>query len=303
LAAPSPTGTARLAVAPPSQRAVTGLLFALLAFFLFASSDAITKTLAQRYSIFQIIPMQVTFAAIPLALMVLRHGGLFALRPVHPRLVAARGLMAGVGTVFGYYAFSTLPLADVYAIVFCVPILVTVLSIPVLGERVGIHRWSAVIVGFVGILIMVRPTGSSLSFGHFCAFLAACNGAGVTLILRKVARHEHPPAMVLAVVLGLFVVSAPVALFVSRLPSLDDLGLVALSGLLIGTAQFVMLQAFRRATAASVAPMQYTTMVWAIVYGMVLFGDHVQPVLLAGAAIVIASSLYIMHRERRAGST
>lgn len=275
-----------------------GVLLAALGFFLFASSDAIIKTLTKTYSIFQIIPMQVAFACIPLAVMVIREGGLVGMRPVHPKLVALRGMLSGFGTIFGYYAFSTLPLADVYAIAFGVPIVVTILSIPVLGEQVGIHRWSAVLAGFAGIMVMVQPGSTELSLGHLAALAAMFTGAIITLILRKIAGTEHSTALVTSVVLGLFLVSLPGAVLAFRTPELAHIGLFAASGLMMGIAQFVMLQAFRRAPAVSVAPMQYTMMVWALFYGVVAFGDSLRVNLMIGVAIVMGSSLYIMHRER-----
>lgn len=287
--------------AQTGQQPLRGVLFALLAFFLFASNDAITKSLTARLPVVQIIAMQIAFAAVPLLLLLHRQGGWLALRPKRPGLVAMRGLLAGIGSLCGTFAFSQLALAEVYAIAFCVPLLVTILSVPVLGERVGVHRWSAVLMGFLGVLVMVRPGVVPLAAGHAAAVGAACCGAGVTLILRRIAGEEHGPALVLAVVLGLLVVSAPATLFVARAPTLAEVGLLAVSGLLIGSAQFVMLEAFRRATAATVAPMQYTMMVWALLYGAVLFGDGAEPTVLTGATIVIASSLYIMHRERRRG--
>ena len=289
---------AELAPVAAEANPLHGVLLAAFGFFLFASSDAIIKTLTRSYSIFQIIPMQVAFACIPLAVMVMREGGLVGMRPVYPKLVALRGFLAGMGTVFGYYAFSTLPLADVYAIAFGVPIVVTILSIPVLGEQVGIYRWSAVLVGFVGIMVMVQPGSTELSLGHLAAAAAMMNGAVITLILRKIAGTEHSTALVTSVVVGLFVVSLPGAVLAFRTPELAHVGLFAVSGLMMGISQFVMLQAFRRAPAVSVAPMQYTMMVWALLYGVVIFGDSLRLNLLIGAVIVMGSSLYIMHRER-----
>ena len=139
------------------RRSVSGVLLALLGFLLFATSDAVVKTLTARYSVFQLIPVHVAFAALPLLVSTVRAGDLRVLRPRHPRLVALRGLLAGVGTVLNFYAFSTLPLADVYAIIVGVPIVVAVLAAPVLGERADPHRWAAVLGGFAGILVMVRP--------------------------------------------------------------------------------------------------------------------------------------------------
>jgi drug/metabolite transporter (DMT)-like permease len=294
-------GNAPVALGPLTNLgpgALRGVLLAVAGFFLFASSDAIIKTMTARYSIFQIMIMQVAFGFIPFGVMLVRAGGLRALRPIHPRLVVARGLLSGVGTICGFFAFAHLPLADAYAIAFGAPILVTILSIPVLGERVGPHRWSAVVVGFIGILIMVRPGSTSLQLGHLGALGGMGCGAAVTLILRRIGRVEHGSALVLSVMLGLLVVSLPVLPFVASMPGWRDLGLMAVSGLFMGTAQFVMLQAFRSAPAVSVAPMQYTMMVWALLYGLILFGDPIRANLVLGAGVVILSSLYIMHRER-----
>lgn len=278
--------------------AFTGVALALLANFLFTSSDAIVKTLTMRYSVFQVIAMQVTFACIPLGIMLLRDGTLTRLKVRNPLLVFLRGLLAGLGTICGFYAFSVLPMADVYSIAFCAPIVVTLASIPLLGEKVGRYRASAVIIGFMGVLVMVQPGVAPLSLGHVAAFGSVFTSAGVVLIMRRIAREEERGVMVAAVMLGLLAVSIPAVITVGRMPALPDIGLAALAGLIMGTAQFLALAAIRRAPAASVAPMQYTMLVWALLYGFVLFDDPVRLNVVAGAVIVIASSLYIMHRER-----
>jgi drug/metabolite transporter (DMT)-like permease len=230
--------------------------------------------------------------------MLRREGTLSHLRIRHPVLVFLRGFLAAIGTICGFYAFSVLPLADVYAISFCAPLVVTLASIPLLGEQVGIRRFAAVLTGFIGILVMVRPGFVELSLGHLAAFCCVFTSAGVILIMRRIGREEDRGVMVAAVMTGLIAVSAPTLLVVGRIPHWHDVGLAALAGLFMVSAQFVALEALRRAPIASVAPMQYTMLVWALVYGVLIFGDPVRPHVLAGAAIVIASSLYIMHRER-----
>ncbi|WP_165820276.1 DMT family transporter [Microvirga sp. KLBC 81] len=282
----------------PGASASTGVALALLANFLFTSSDAIVKTLTMRYSVFQVIFMQVTFACIPLSIMLLRDGTLTRLKVRNPFLVFLRGLFAGVGTVCGFYAFSVLPLADVYSITFCAPMVVTLASIPLLGEKVGKYRFSAVIIGFMGILIMVQPGVAPISLGHAAAFGNVFTSAGVVLIMRRIAHEEERGVMVAAVMLGLLTVSIPAVALVGRAPDASDVGLAALAGLIMGIAQFLALAAIRRAPAASVAPMQYTMLVWALLYGIMLFNDPLRPNVVVGAVIVIASSLYIMHRER-----
>jgi drug/metabolite transporter (DMT)-like permease len=283
---------------PAAGSVVLGLGFSALAYFLFASSDAIVKLLVQRYSVFQIIAFQVCFALVPLVGTMVATGGLRPPKRRNLPLLALRALLAGFGTALGVLSFSLLPMADVYAIAFCTPLIVTVLSIPLLGERVGIRRWSAVLVGFIGVLVMVRPGFTTLTSGHLAALATAFTGAGTVLIMRHLRGAESPAVMVSSVMIGLLAVSLPVLPFVFRMPTPSDLALSAASGLMMGCAQFCILRALSLASAATVAPMQYSMMVWAVIYGLVVFGQPVSPFVLAGAGIVVLSSLYTMNRER-----
>ncbi|BCP54173.1 membrane protein [Kaistia sp. 32K] len=284
-----------------TERVVAGILIALSGNIMFATSDAIVKLLTARYSVFQIIVSQALFALIPLTVIILRKGGFRSLRVRHPRLVVLRGVLAGTATVFGFYSFSQLPLAESYSIAFCTPLFVTLLSIPILGEKVGLHRWGAVLAGFVGILVMVRPGFATLHVGHAAALIGAGLGAFTVLVLRRIAREEMRAVMVLAVVTGLIVVSLPGMFLTFRMPTLPDMALFACTGLLMGSAQFFIAKSLSLAPASVIAPMQYSMILWAIIYGALLFGTRVDPIMVVGATIVIASGLYIMHRERRRG--
>ncbi|MCX5516157.1 DMT family transporter [Kaistia algarum] len=282
-----------------SERILAGLSISLFANLMFSTSDAIVKVLTVHYSVFQIVVTQALFALIPIAVMLHRTGGLHVLRVRHPKLVLLRGLLAGTGTVFGFFSFSQLPLAETYSIFFSTPIMVTLLSIPLLGERVGLHRWSAVIVGLIGVLVMVRPGFESLHVGHAAALMAAVIGSFTVLVMRRIAREEQHAVMVIAVVLGLIVVSLPGMILTFHMPSLHDMTLFAGAGLLMGSAQFFVVRALSFAPASAIAPMQYSQMLWAILYGFVLFGTTVDPMVILGATIVIGSGAYIMQRERR----
>lgn len=287
----------------PDRRYSTlkGVGFALCGYFLFATADALTKTIVNSYSSFQIIPMQVVFASLPIVAMIVRGGGFRIPRGINLALLGLRGLLAGLGAILGLYAFRHLPLADVYALAFCAPLLVTVLAIPILGERVGPRRWAAVIVGFIGILVMVRPGFQALSLGHVAALLTAFSGAGTLLIMRHLRGVETASTMASAVMVGLLAVSLPALPFVWKTPDISHVAVVAGSGLMMGSAQFLMLRALSLASAAAVAPMQYTMMIWAVFYGFVVFQNAISGWVIAGCAIVMASSLYTMHRERKLG--
>lgn len=296
--AASPTLGAAQTDSPPAERVLVGILVALVAFLLFAISDAVLKLLSGRYAIYQVNVMQGVVAAVPLVAMLLWRGRWRRVRIRHKALVAVRGLLGGIGGMLGLTAFSRLPLADVYAIIFATPILVTILSIPILGEKVRIYRWSAVVVGFCGVLVMVQPGSAALGLGHLAALACVLVGSCVILIMRGIGREEDRVVMVSSVVLGLLLVNAVPAAVHWSSPRLADLGLAAASGSAMLAAQFLMIQALRLAPAGAVSPMQYSMMVWALLLGVFVFGDAVRLPVVLGALIVTGSSLYIMHRER-----
>src|SRR5262249_45943919 len=154
-AAPSANSGSSVLVTPATSeltgdRVLHGIAFALAAFTIFSCADAGVKWLSATHSIFQIIFMSTLFAFVPVAGLVMREGGLGALRPRHPWLVALRAFLLSIDMVFVFYAFTKLPLADAYTMLFTAPMLVTALSVPLLGEHVGWRRWSAVAVGFGG---------------------------------------------------------------------------------------------------------------------------------------------------------
>jgi drug/metabolite transporter (DMT)-like permease len=281
-----------------SAETSSGLVIALVSNFLFTSSDAIVKFLTVKYSVFQVIAMQAAFALIPFSVMYFSRSPSQSIYITNPTLVIMRGVLAGLSTLCGFYAFSALPLAEVYSIVFCAPIIVTLASIPLLGERVGRRRLAAVCAGFIGILIMVQPGVSLLSLAHAAAFGSVVASAGVLLIMRRIGREEERIVMVAAVMGGVIVVGLPGAILHWKSINVQDLGFAAASGLLMGCAQFMALEAVRRAPASSVSPMQYTMLVWGLIFGAVIFGDPVKVNVILGSLVVIASSCYILHRER-----
>jgi drug/metabolite transporter (DMT)-like permease len=282
----------------PLNRPVAGALCAVLAYLAFATNDAIVKDLASRYSVFQVSAMTTLFALLPFSVMVARDGGFTVMRPRNVRLVALRGVLAVFGGITGIYAFSRLPLADVYAIIFLNPILVTILSIPILGEKVGPYRWAAVGVGFVGVLVMVQPTGEALSLGHLAAAVNVVIGAAVVLLMRHLGPTEHRTVMVGTVMISVLIVNVPLTLATFVMPSWPDVLRAFSAGILMGGAQFLIVRSLSMAPAGVIAPMQFTMLVWGAIYGVALFGDPLKPNVVAGAVIVVASSLYIMYRER-----
>ncbi|HET8726631.1 MAG TPA: DMT family transporter [Alphaproteobacteria bacterium] len=286
-------------LAVPADRVARGILFAVLSFGCFSATDATVKWLSADYSVFQIMLFSCLFAFLPVGAFVAGNGGLTAIRPKHPRMAWLRGCLVTGSALCILSALTTLPMSEGYAIVFSGPLIVTVLSVPLLGEAVGRHRWAAVAVGFAGVLIMLRPGFQAVETGHLLALASAILFAASLIVLRRLGRDENGSALLVVLLASTILVVAPVVPAIWRLPAPGDFGLMLLAGLTSGLAHIFLVLAFREAPAAIVSPFQYTQMVWAVIFGLWLFGDRPDPVTFSGATVVIASGLYILWRETR----
>ena len=174
-----------------------GIGFAVLGFALFSASDVFVKWLANDgYSVVQLSATFAVFALVPLAWLVRRAGGWPTLKARNPFWVGLRAVLLAVDTLFAYYAFGALPFAEAYAIFFGTPMLVTALSVPLLGEKVGIRRWSAVIVGFLGVLVMTRPGSGVFEVAALVPLLGAVFYALAMISIRRLAQTEPPTTIV-----------------------------------------------------------------------------------------------------------
>lgn len=280
-----------------------GALIALLAMGLFSTHDVVVKTLGAFYA-----PVQIVFFAallsFPLVSVILLNDRQVAnLRPHHPWWVGLRTLCTVITGVSAFYAFSVLPLAQVYVILFASPLLITILAIPILGERVGRHRWAAVIAGLIGVLIVMRPGQAVLSAGHFAAMLAAICGATASVIIRKIGTEERSIVLLLFPMLGNFLAMGAALPFYYEPMPIEHLGLLGVIALLGLSASFLVILAYRAGEAAIVAPMQYSQILWATGYGYLLFDERLDSATAIGAGIIIASGLYIVFRESMGGTS
>jgi len=202
-----------------------------------------------------------------------------------------------------FYAFSVLPLAQVYAILFAAPLLITLLAIPILKEKVGIRRALAVLVGLGGVIVVLQPGATELELGHLAALAAAIGGALASVIVRKIGREERSVVLILYPMMTNVVLMGLALPFVYQpMPGLD-LGALAVIAALALTATSCLILAYRMAPAATVAPMQYSQILWASVFGILLFDEALDWATVAGTAIIIASGLYIVFREDRGGNS
>ena len=274
-----------------------GALFALAAFGIYATHDVVIKFLGTDYTSFQIIFFSglLGFPLITLMLMSDRTDG--NLIPRHPWWSSLRAVTAVTTGAAGFYAFSVLPLAQTYAILFAMPLLITVLAIPMLGEKVGIRRGMAVLVGLVGVLIVLRPGSAELSWGHLAALGAAVTGSINSLIVRKIGAEERAAVLMLFPMLASVVATGAMMPFVYVPMPLSHLALMGVIAGLGFIAALMIIRAYRTAPAVIVAPMQYSQIIWAAIYGSLFFDESPDQWTIVGTSVIICSGIYIVLRE------
>ncbi|MDR6774452.1 DMT family transporter [Azospirillum sp. BE72] len=278
------------------------------AILLFAAMDTLIKFLTAGYPVPQLMFVRSLVAFLLVGGYTLwRGGGIAAMRTQRPWGHVWRAFAGLISMGCFFYAFRELPLADVYVLSFAGPLFITALSAPLLGEPVGWRRWAAVVVGFGGVVVMAQPSAGAPLVPVLVGLCAALFYALAALAVRGLSRTETSASIVLYLLLTTTVVSGALTVPVWTAPTASALGLMALVGAIGAGAQVLLTQAFRRAPPAVVAPFEYTGMVWASLFGWMVFGDLPTAPVLLGAMVIIGSGLYILHREttaerRRLGS-
>lgn len=275
------------------------VLYMLAAVLTFSLMDAGLKLLSAHYPPFQVAALRGA-SSLPLVLVwALWTGGLAPLLRVRWSLHLLRGAL-GVAMMAGFvFALRTLPLSTAYAIFFVAPLLITALSVPFLGERVGPRRWSAIAVGLLGVLVVLRPASAGmLSLAGLAVLLAAFGYAVSAITVRILARTDSTQALMVWLLafmaLGAGALAAPhwVAL------QAGDAWLIAGVGVAGALGQYAITEAFRLGEASLIAPLEYTALVWGVLLDATLWGVLPDAVTWTGAAIIVASGLYLLRRER-----
>ena len=277
----------------------TGALFALLGFALFSGHDVIVKMLGDTYSVFQIIFFSVLFSFPLVVLFHLPDRNEDNLMPHHPVWVFLRTCSTVITAVAAFYAFSVLPLAQTYALMFCMPLLITVLAIPILGEQVGAHRWAAVILGFVGVLIVLRPASTALTLGHVAALTAALCGALSSLIVRKIGNEERTIVLMLYPMFANLIVLGPLAAYSYTPIALEDIGLLGCLAVLGFLAMLCIIKAYRSWRGRGGGPDALFTNALGGALWNCFFQEFPDRMTMLGSAVIVLSGLYLLLRERR----
>jgi drug/metabolite transporter (DMT)-like permease len=274
-----------------------GILWMLLASFLFVSMDSIVKYMVQTYTVPQVVWARYSFHMLFLILF---------LRGRLPKIMATqrlgiqlfRSLLLLTTTGLFFLALRIVPLAEVSAIMFIAPIIVTALSVPLLREKVGVHKWAGVLVGFTGALVMLRPGAEVMTVASLLPMSAACVYAFYQITTRMLSGTDGPmTTLVYTAVVGTLAASVA-APFYWVAPDMSGWSLMVLLGLLGGTGHFAVIKAFQLSNAATITPFGYINLIWATLSGIVFFGEYPETRILVGAGIIVCSGLYIFHRER-----
>ena len=262
-------------------------------------NDAAMKLVSGVYPPGESIFVRGLFTCIPIAALMYRAGGLHTLRVTNVRGQLLRALTLAASMFLFITGLRYLPLADAVALTFAGPLMLTAVAPWALGEQVGWRRRSAVAVGFAGVLIMLAPGQDGLRWAALLPLGAAFFEATRDIVTRRLVVTESSISMT-AWSTGLVTLCALATAGYGWQPMrAADAGLLALAGCCMGAALFLMTEAFRHAEATLVAPFRYSSVLWAMVIGLIVFGDWPSPTMLAGAGLVVGSGLYILHREAR----
>jgi len=286
-------------IEPTARDNLVGIGLMLLSMFVFSAVDTIAKVLTTDFHPLQIVwTRQLGLVAGVFVMMALRGASLFETK--HRKLQLSRGLMAALSAALFITAINYVPLADAIAVTFVAPFVVTMFSALLLKEKVGIHRWSAVIVGFLGTLVILRPGFDGFEPALLLAVLAAVLFAFRQIISRYLSGSDKTETTVaytaLVAVMVLFI---PLP-FVWQTPvSGFHLLLMAIMAILAGLGELLVIKALEVALAVVVSPVHYTILIWGSLYGYFVFGDFPDYLTWIGAIIIILSGLYTLYRERK----
>jgi drug/metabolite transporter (DMT)-like permease len=270
----------------------------LLSILLFSLMDATVKWLGATYPTTQIMFFRCAVALIPVLIIIRLRGGIGILRTRQKKLHLLRSLMGVSAMGLAFYAFSLMPLAEAVSILHTAPLFMTALSVLLLHETVGIRRWSAVLLGFTGMLLVVRPGSGMFESGSLfmlaAAFLIGCT----TIVIRHLSKSDDPVCITFYFTVTGVIVSLLGLVFQGWTPPpASDLALLMLIGLLGGLAQYLMTLSYQRLAIAIVSPLKYLTIVFSGVIGYLIWGDIPDLQSLCGIALIIATGLYTLHRE------
>ncbi len=297
---PPPRDQAIVELKHEAQRQpLAGIALMIAAFACFAVLDAIAKALMPLIGTGIVVFGRYAFALLFVGAWLWQQGGLPLLRTRHPTLQVARGLLLVLSTASNFIALNYLQLAQTSAISFSNPLWVCALSPLLLGERIGSRRWVAVVVGFLGVLLIIRPGSADFHWAMTLSVAGALFTALYQIATRKVGANDRVVTSLFYVSLIGAIAAAPVAPFAKAMPTVWQWVVLAFMGLFASFGHYMLTHAHRMAPAPVLAPFVYTQILWMVLFGYLVFGDIPDLYTIVGGAVVIAMGLYVFYRERQ----
>jgi len=281
---------------------LAGIVCKSMAMLMFSLMFAAIRWLGPHFPIGEMVFFR-TLLGIPVIVLVAYYsGGLHLLRTKRIDSHALRSIAGAISMFCNFTAYTLLPLADATAIGFAAPLFVVVLAALMLRESVHVYRWSAVVIGFIGVLIIVGPEAQmarSAVIGAAFALTGAALAALAMIFLRRMSAHEHPTTIAFYFMVTTCAISLFTLPFGWNVPTAQEALILALTGLSGGIGQLFLSFSYRYSEASMLAPFDYTAMIWAVALGYFLFGELPMPQVWMGAVVVVAAGLLIIWRERR----
>lgn len=288
-----------------------GIAFKVISAALFAVMQALIRYLGARYPVGQVVFYRSVFAIIPVVLVYAWRGELAAVvRTERPLGQAGRGVLSIAGMFFNFGAVARLPLVESNAIAFSSPLFTVALAALILGERVRVYRWSAVIIGFVGVLVVLSPhlsgeeltaavAGATSFIGVVYAICGSVTNAGTAIQTRRLTQSESTSSIVFYFSLSCALAGLATLPFGWIMPTVGETVVLISIGILGGTGHIFLTESYRYASASLVAPFDYTAMIWALVLGYTMFGETPTVEIIGGSVIIAAAGLFVIWRERQ----
>tara|TARA_B100000686_G_scaffold328239_1_gene388018 strand:+ start:1058 stop:1912 length:855 start_codon:yes stop_codon:yes gene_type:complete len=266
---------------------------------LISVNNAILKSISTTIPLGEVICLRALVSIALVAAFVMARGRVQDLRVTQYRVHLLRGVLQ-VGSMFLFIgALRALPLVDAMTLVYIGPLIITALAPVMLGERVGWHRWSAVLIGFAGVVVMLRPGGDSLHWAAIIPVGAAFLGALRDIITRRMSAGNTSLGILFYTSCIVALVSVATLPFGWEVPSWCDIALIVIAGAIVTTSLFLLIEALRFAQATTVSPFRYVALIWAGVLGFLMFGEVPDVWTIAGGSLIVIAGIYLIQRETR----
>lgn len=272
------------------------ILWVVHASFWFAVMIVLVRYLSETLHPFEIVFFRNAFALLLFVPGIVRHG-VGHIHSKAKKLHVFRGCTGVVGMLMWFYALSITPVSQATALSFVVPLITTLMAIIFLKEKVGIHRWLALLIGFSGVLVILRPGFEAVSFGSILVLATTCSWSVSNILIKRLTATEPPRVIAFYLTLFMTPISLPFALSVWHMPEVSTLLWLLLLALAANLAQISLAHAYTRVDISSLMPFDFTRLILVSVFAWVLFGEVIDPLTIVGAIVIVASSVYVARRE------